>query len=72
MIRLFRKPLVIMTPKSLLRNKEAVSTLDEFADGAFQTIIGETDPKIEPRKVKRVIACTGKVYYDLMRARRER
>ncbi len=72
MIRLFRKPLVILTPKSLLRNKEAVSTLDEVAKGAFQTIIGETDPKIEPRKVKRVIACTGKVYYDLLLARRER
>ncbi len=72
MIRLFRKPLVIMTPKSLLRNKEAVSTLDELAKGAFQTIIGEADPKIDPRKVKRVVACTGKVYYDLLLARRER
>jgi 2-oxoglutarate dehydrogenase E1 component len=61
-----------MTPKSLLRNKEAVSTLDELAKGAFQTIIGETDPKIDPRKVRRVIACTGKVYYDLLLARRER
>jgi len=72
LIRLFRKPLVIMTPKSLLRNKEAVSTLDELSRGAFQTVIGETDPKIEPRRVRRVVACTGKVYYDLLIARRER
>jgi 2-oxoglutarate dehydrogenase E1 component len=72
MIRLFRKPLVIMTPKSLLRNKEAVSSLDDFAKGSFQTIIGETDPSIDPRKVKRVVVCTGKVYYDLLVARRER
>ena len=72
MIRLFRKPLVIMTPKSLLRNKEAVSSLDELAKGAFQTVIGETDPAIDTRKVRRVVACTGKVYYDLLLARRER
>jgi 2-oxoglutarate dehydrogenase E1 component len=72
MIRLFRKPLVIMTPKSLLRNKEAVSTLDEVAKGPFHTIIGETDSKIDPRKVRRVVVCTGKVYFDLLLARRER
>jgi 2-oxoglutarate dehydrogenase E1 component len=72
MIRLFRKPLVIMTPKSLLRNKEAVSTLDEVARGPFHTIIGETDPKIDHRKVKRIVVCTGKVYFDLLLARRER
>ena len=72
MIRLFRKPLVIMTPKSLLRNKEATSTLDELSKGGFQTVIGETDPAIDPRKVKRLVACTGKVYYDLLLGRRER
>ena len=72
MIRLFRKPLVIMTPKSLLRNKEATSTLDEFSRGGFHTVIGETDPAIDARKVKRVVFCTGKVYYDLLAARRER
>jgi 2-oxoglutarate dehydrogenase E1 component len=72
MIRLFRKPLVIMTPKSLLRNKEATSTLDELSRGGFQTVIGETDPKVDAKKVKRVIVCTGKVYYDLLLARRER
>jgi len=72
MIRLFRKPLVIMTPKSLLRNKEAVSTIDELSKGAFQTVIGETDAAIEARKVKRIVFCSGKVYYDLLAARRER
>jgi len=72
MIRLFRKPLVILTPKSLLRNKEAVSSLDELSKGAFQTVIGEIDAKVDPRKVKRVVVCTGKVYYDLVLARRER
>jgi 2-oxoglutarate dehydrogenase E1 component len=72
MIRLFRKPLVILTPKSLLRNKEAVSSLDELSKGAFQTVIGEADAKLDPRKVKRVVVCTGKVYYDLLLARRER
>jgi len=72
MIRLFRKPLVIQTPKSLLRNKEAVSSLDELSKGAFQTVIGEIDAKVDPRKVKRVVVCTGKVYYDLVLARRER
>ena len=72
MIRMFRKPLVIFTPKSLLRNKEAVSTLGELARGEFRTVIGETDSKIDAKKVRRVVACTGKVYYDLLAARRER
>ncbi len=72
MIRMFRKPLVIMSPKSLLRNKDAVSTLDELARGEFRTVIGETVSSVDPRKVKRVVVCTGKVYYDLLAARRER
>jgi len=71
MIRMFRKPLVILTPKSLLRNKEATSSLDELARGGFQMVIGEGAANIDPRKVKRVVACTGKVYYDLLVARRE-
>ena len=71
MIRMFRKPLVIMTPKSLLRNKDAVSSLDDLARGEFRTVIGET-AGADPKKVKRVVACTGKVYYDLLAARRER
>ena len=72
MIRLFRKPLVIMTPKSLLRNKDAGSSLTELAKGLFQTVIGEVDDKIDAKKVKRVLACSGKVYYDLVNARKER
>jgi 2-oxoglutarate dehydrogenase E1 component len=72
MVRQFRKPLVIMTPKSLLRNKDAGSSLTELAKGAFQTVIGEADDKIEAKKVKRVIACSGKVYYDLVNARKTR
>jgi 2-oxoglutarate dehydrogenase E1 component len=72
MIRLFRKPLVIMTPKSLLRAKDAASDLSELAKGEFLTVIPERDPAIEAKKVKRVIACSGKVYYDLVHTRRER
>jgi len=72
MIRLFRKPLVIMTPKSLLRAKDAASDLSELAKGEFLTVIPERDPAIELKKVKRVIACSGKVYYDLVNTRRER
>ncbi|MFZ3288545.1 MAG: 2-oxoglutarate dehydrogenase E1 component, partial [Telluria sp.] len=72
MVRQFRKPLVIMTPKSLLRNKDAGSPLTDLAKGAFQTVIGEVDDKIEAKKVKRVVACSGKVYYDLVNARKTR
>jgi 2-oxoglutarate dehydrogenase E1 component len=72
MIRLFRKPLVILTPKSLLRNKEAVSSLDELARGEFKVILGEVDQRIDAKKVKRMVVCSGKVYYDLVAARRER
>lgn len=69
-IRTFRKPLVVMTPKSLLRHKLAVSSLEELATGAFQVVIPEIDP-IEPSKVQRLILCSGKVYYDLLAKRRE-
>jgi 2-oxoglutarate dehydrogenase E1 component len=71
MIRLFRKPLVVMTPKSLLRNKDAVSSLGDLAKGSFQTVIGEVG-EIDAKKVKRVVACSGKVYYDLVTSRKER
>lgn len=71
-IRLFRKPLIIMTPKSLLRNKDAGSPLSDLAKGSFQTVIPEQDDKIDAKKVKRIIACSGKVYYDLVNARQER
>ena len=59
-----RKPLVVMTPKSLLRHKLAVSTLDELADGEFQHLI--PDIGAHPKSVKRVVVCGGKVYYDLL------
>jgi len=59
-----RKPLVVMTPKSLLRHKLAVSTLEELANGEFQHLI--PDAKADPKQVKRVVACSGKVYYDLL------
>ena len=72
MIRQFRKPLILMTPKSLLRNKEAASPLIEFTKGAFQTVIGERDEAIDPKKVTRIIMCSGKVYYDLAKARADK
>jgi 2-oxoglutarate dehydrogenase E1 component len=68
-IRPLRKPLVALTPKSLLRHKLAISTLEDLAEGSFQTVIGEIDP-IEAAKVERVILCSGKVYYDLLEKRR--
>jgi 2-oxoglutarate dehydrogenase E1 component len=71
MIRPFRKPLVIMTPKSLLRHKDAASELTELARGEFQTVIGEL-AELDAKKVKRVIVCSGKVYYDLVAVRAER
>ncbi len=67
-IRPFRKPLVIMSPKSLLRHKLAVSSLEDITSGHFQTIIGEQS-KHNPKKVTRFILCAGKVYYDLLEAR---
>jgi 2-oxoglutarate dehydrogenase E1 component len=72
MVRMFRKPLIIMTPKSLLRAKDASSPLSDFTKVEFKTVIGETSPEIVAAKVKRVIVCSGKVYYDLVRARSER
>ena len=72
MIRQFRKPLVIMTPKSLLRNKDAGSPLKDLATDRFRSVIGEVDKDINPANVKRVLACSGKVYYDLVHARAEK
>ncbi|MBV8033554.1 2-oxoglutarate dehydrogenase E1 component [Roseateles sp.] len=72
MLRMFRKPLVIMTPKSLLRAKDATSPLADFTKGEFKTVIGEHDEAIVADKVKRVIVCSGKVYYDLVRKREEK
>jgi 2-oxoglutarate dehydrogenase E1 component len=71
MLRSLRKPLVIMTPKSLLRNKDATSPLSEFTKGGFQTVIPE-HKELKADKVKRVLACSGKVYYDLAKKRDEK
>ncbi|WP_290871150.1 2-oxoglutarate dehydrogenase E1 component [Aquabacterium sp.] len=72
MVRMFRKPLVLFTPKSLLRNKDATSPLSEFTKGEFRTVIGEVDETIDASKVKRLIACSGKVYYDLVKKRADK
>jgi 2-oxoglutarate dehydrogenase E1 component len=74
MIRGLRKPLIIFTPKSLLRNKDATSPLSEFTKGGFQTVIPEQDADVvkKAEKVKRIICCSGKVYYDLVKKREER
>ena len=72
MIRPFRKPLVVLSPKSLLRNKDAGSPLELFTKGGFQTVIGETDKTLDAKKVTRALVCSGKVYYELVNARRER
>ncbi len=69
-VRMQRKPLVIFSPKSLLRHKDAVSSMDELSDAEFRPVIGETE-KIDPKKVTRVILCAGKVYYDLVSGRRD-
>jgi 2-oxoglutarate dehydrogenase E1 component len=61
--------LVALTPKSLLRHKLAISTLEELAEGSFQTVLGEIDAH-DPKKVERVVLCSGKVYYDLLEKRR--
>jgi 2-oxoglutarate dehydrogenase E1 component len=71
MVRNLRKPLIIFTPKSLLRNKDAASPLSEFTKGCFQTVIPE-NKVLKADKVKRVVACYGKVYYDLVKKREEK
>ena len=73
MRRSFRKPLVVMTPKSLLRHKDAVSTLADFGPGSsFRRILAETDQLAADAKVRRVVLCSGKVYFDLVAERRKR
>jgi len=67
--RPLRKPLVAITPKSLLRHKDAVSSLEDLSGGSFQTVIPEVE-ELDPRKVKRAIMCSGKVYYELLEFRR--
>lgn len=69
-LRGMRRPLIVMSPKSLLRHPLAISTLDELAEGSFQPAIGEIDA-LDPKGVKRVVMCAGKVYYDLLEQRRK-
>ena len=69
MLRALRKPLIIMTPKSLLRHKLSTSTMAELTGGQFQSIIDEAD-RVEAKAIKRLVLCSGKVYYDLLERRR--
>jgi 2-oxoglutarate dehydrogenase E1 component len=69
-VRNFRKPLIVMTPKSLLRHKLAVSSMSELSHGEFQTVIPEVDD-LQISSVTRVVLCCGKVYYDLLQKRRD-
>ncbi|WP_386690042.1 2-oxoglutarate dehydrogenase E1 component [Lonepinella sp. MS14437] len=70
MLRKVRRPLIVISPKSLLRNPLAVSAMEELTDGTFQNVIGEID-ELDPTQVKRVVFCSGKVYYDLLERRRK-
>jgi 2-oxoglutarate dehydrogenase E1 component len=70
MLRALRKPLIIMTPKSLLRHPLSVSRLEELAGGGFRNMIDEID-EIDPSAVTRIVLCSGKVYFDLLKARRD-
>jgi 2-oxoglutarate dehydrogenase E1 component len=73
MVRPFRKPLILFTPKSILRHKESVSPLEEFAEDRFRPVNEDWDAKeIDPNYVKRVVFCSGKVYYDLRAERKAR
>ena len=65
----YRKPLVVFTPKSLLRHPKCVSTVEEFTDGSFQEVID--DASVKPDQVRSLVFCTGKFYYDLLAAREE-
>ena len=69
-IRPYRKPLIVMSPKSLLRHKLSTSTLDKVTSGGFQLVVDEIDENIEKNAVTRLLICSGKVYYDLLEARR--
>ncbi len=70
-IRPLRRPLIVMSPKSLLRHKHAGSALEDFSDGFFHNVIAETDENISTQKARRIILCSGKVYYELRDRRRE-
>ena len=68
-LRPYRKPLICMSPKSLLRHPLAVSPLEDFYNGKFQPVI--PDAEVDPAKVTRILLCSGKIYFDLATARKE-
>lgn len=68
-IRPYRKPLIVMSPKSLLRQRLSASPLEEFSAAGFVTAFDESDPSLDPGRVKRLVLCSGKVYYDLIQER---
>ena len=70
MLRGFRKPLIVMTPKSLLRHELSVSALEDLTRGGFANVLGEAED-LPAQSVRRVVACSGKVYFDLLKARRK-
>jgi 2-oxoglutarate dehydrogenase E1 component len=70
MLQPFRKPLIVMMPKSLLRNDMSVSSLEDLTQGSFARVIDEVDD-LQPQQVRRVVFCSGKVYFDLLKARRK-
>ena len=71
MLRKMRKPLIIMTPKSILRSPRVISSFADLSTGTFQPLITEVDKSIKPAQVKRVLLCSGKIYYDLLAKREE-
>ena len=71
MLRPYRKPLIVFTPKSLLRSKDAASPLSDFTQGGFSAVMPEVDA-LDNNKVNRIIACSGKIYYELLNARRSK
>ncbi|MEP7728533.1 2-oxoglutarate dehydrogenase E1 component [Marinomonas primoryensis] len=70
-IRPMRRPLIIMSPKSLLRHKQAISTLEDLAEGSFKTVLPESSETVTADSVKRIVLCSGKVYFDLINRREE-
>jgi 2-oxoglutarate dehydrogenase complex dehydrogenase (E1) component-like enzyme len=72
MCRRFRTPLVVFTPKSLLRLPRATSRVDELASGRFQVVLSDAEARANPGAVSRVVLCSGKVYYDLLEERLRR
>src|SRR5204863_6465649 len=70
-LRRWRKPMVVLTPKSLLRHPNAVSEIELFTEGRFQKVIPDSAPEAAGKEIKRVLLCTGKIYYELNQRRTE-